>query len=1154
MQQGWVSQILKALACSAVLMFSTLSFAQTGSIGGTVIDRGGAVVVGAEITIHNLSTNAYRMVPSNNTGNYSVTNLPAATYEVIAKKAGFKTARLPDVQLAVDQAATVDIEFVPGTVSEEVQVRADLVPAIDLDTSQVSNLVDQRRMQDLPLVTRDSYQLVLLSPGTIQSNSILGGFSVNGARERNNNFLLDGSDNNDTSVPGQGFGLASLNPDATQEFRVITNSFMPEFGRNNGAIIDVVTRSGSNAFHGAAYWFGRYNALGARDYFNHNLDENGNMEPQNPYVRNQFGFSAGGPIIKDKTFFFVNNEWHRYRTALTNTSVVPTAAFKSGIFDFTDPNGETFPVDLTDPSSPNNAQGVPLSPVMGQILSLYPDPNAGAVDDMRGLYRYPSTSQEDSWDLITKLDHHINNNHNLSLHYAYRTVQDPNPFHDEFLPGLGSDSIKANAHVAGLSLTSILTPTLVNDARFGFNRLDAPFQCSGLDVLNSVGEVDEFGRARDFNLPALSGFGCQALSDTDSQWRRTGTWSLGDSLSWSKGSHIMKFGGDARFIFEDSVSAFFSRDFVTFNGFSSYGFPWANIDPSNPCDPGNFDFSTNGCGSSLLQDMSDMMFGYMDSEFQYQYFDHSGNRMGDDLRKFRQHEYDFFVQDSWKILPNFTLNYGLRYQFDGVPHEANNNISNLFVDPSGPAPFTFELVGPGTGRQLYDNNFKDFEPRIGFAWDPFKQGKTSVRAAFGIYHDRVFGNLAANVRGNPPFQQAFFGIPLFESGGTPETTPFPDSLPTTPVVEDFAGLTPTLFPRHFPMPYSENWNFGFQQELARNLTLDLNYVGAHGVHQLRVVDGNPPDQALVQQLIDMGFAPSDLQFSNLYFGAENPFLNLPFDPVHNNAFFAANMNQAVGGSVYHGLQVNLTKRFSDGFQVQGAYTYSHAIDDASDPIYATERNRSYPRNSLALGNERGNSGFDIRHRLVVNYVWELPFGRGRSHLNTGTVGTILSGWRLSGITTMQTGLPYDVFYGTANRGDQDSEHTGSTARGFIIGDTSRPADHDRTQTGPSRSGFCVSDLGCSPPFGVPGNSGRSPFFGPGAQTWDVVVAKNTTLTERFNLETRFEFYNLFNHTQFDQPDNLLGDAQTFGFSTNTVSRSDGTTSARQMQVAMRLNF
>ena len=289
-----------------------------------------------------------------------------------------------------------------------------------------------------------------------------------------------------------------------------------------------------------------------------------------------------------------------------------------------------------------------------------------------------------------------------------------------------------------------------------------------------------------------------------------------------------------------------------------------------------------------------------------------------------------------------------------------------------------------------------------------------------------------------------------------------------------------MFDPNLRMPYSENWNFGIQQELANNLTFELDYVGARGVHLLRVVDGNPPDPALVQQLIADGVSPDDLQFAALYVGAE--FFGLPFDAVHNNAFanplsFAGGgvaLNRSIGNSFYNGLQANLTKRMSHGLQLQTAYTWSHAIDDAPDPLNPAENNRSFPRNSFALRNERGSSDNDIRHRVAINYVWQLPFGKGQRFVASGLMSKVLEGWQLSGITTFQSGHPYDVFYNV------DVEHTGVSGRGTLIGDPSIPANHDRTQTGPSVDAFCVFELGCSPPLGVPGNVGPQSLRGP----WD----------------------------------------------------------------------
>ena len=376
------------LGSVVLVLTAAFALAQVGSIGGTVTDSAGAVVQGAEITVRNTGSNATRTATSGGTGAYSVPSLPPGVYEVTAKMASFKTFHAPDVQLSVGQALPLDIRLEPGAVTEEVQVRADQISNVDLETSQVSNLVDEEKIKALPLITRNPYELVLLSPGSSQANSSLGGFNINGSRERNNNFLLDGVDNNDTSVPGIAGGAIASNPENAEEFRVVTDNFNAEYGRNTGAIIDVVTKGGTNKIHFDAYWFGRYNKIGgARDWFNPATGPSGG--PENPYVRNQFGYSVGGPIRKDKTFFFFNQEFQRFPTAQTQSVVVPTAQFLTGKFTWHgvghpspgDPTNVpvSVPVDLTPGSTQNqffagqvfgSAASPGLDPTMAKVFSL----------------------------------------------------------------------------------------------------------------------------------------------------------------------------------------------------------------------------------------------------------------------------------------------------------------------------------------------------------------------------------------------------------------------------------------------------------------------------------------------------------------------------------------------------------------------------------------------------------------------------------------------------------------------------------------------------------------------------------------------------------------------------------------------------------------
>jgi hypothetical protein len=1106
---------VKFLSILAVIAVGSIGLhAQTAAVSGTVTDATGAGVPDAGIALKNLATNATRAAKSSGSGAYSIPEIMPGRYQLSVSKIGFSTKQFDAIELTVGQALSVNVALSVGTISETVDVAGSSVAPIELENAQISNIVDSRRILSLPLITRDPYSLILLSPGVVQSNSSLGGFSVNGSRERNNNFLLDGTDNNDTSVPGIPGGIIGLNPDSTQEFRVITNNFLPEYGRNTGAIVDVLTRSGTNEIHGDAYWFGRYNALAARDFFNTTPN------PQNPFVRNDFGWSVGGPIKKDKTFFFVNSEYQRFRTTLESTSIVPTAAFRSGIFTF-----DGSPVDLRDPASPNNVLGLPLDPTVQKALALLPNPNGEAVDDVRGIYRFPSSSQFNTASVVSKLDHHLTENESFFVRYSYGGGSDPNPFHDDIAPGLGGTGFSSQTHAISTNLISTLRADLVNEFRAGVNRATNGFSCGGYQQFDALGNVDPLGNGSDYLLSGIPTIGCGNLADSNGQARRTGTWGLADNLSWVKGSHSLKFGAEFRYVFENGFNGFGSRTAYSFDAFSTFNQPVVNLDPNNPCDAGTEDF----CGGRQFQNLASGLLGVVDYQTQAQFFDHQGNRTAVDYRKYVQHEYAVFAQDSWKVRPNLTLNYGLRYQFDGVPFERNGNLSNLFADPAGFAPFTFSVVGSGAHKNLYNNDPYNFEPRFGFSWDPTSNGKTAVRGGYGIFHDRVFGNLFGNASGNPPFLQSFQNFPL----DILPNVPVPQTLPTSATVPDGAFLGPTIIENNFKIPYSQNWNFGVQQQLPGQVTVELNYVGSKGNREFRSVNGNQPIPALVNEIIANGVFPSLLQSTALY---------TQYPTTNNVAFFEPTVVQSTGNSTFHSFQANVTRRFSHGVQFQGSYTWGHAIDDASDPIVAASGNRSFPRNSFNLKEERGNSDFDQRQRFVMNYTMELPFGRGRAYLKNGVIGRVLEGWQFAGISVFEDGHPYDIF------GDRDSEHTAVSARASLIGDPSVPAGSDRTQTGPPVAAFGLAS------FGSPGNVGRNSFYGPGSINTDLVLSKSQSITERVKAELRIESYNLFNRPHFSQPGNLIYDPGTFGISTSTVTQSDGTSSNRQLQLALKLIF
>jgi hypothetical protein len=1155
--------VVIALVCCAPSVL-----AQSGSFAGSVTDSTGAEVPNTKITAVNVATGISRTAETDESGTYRITNLNPGIYDVRIEHEGFKTILFSQIPLSVDAVLTLDAHLVISSAKETVTVTSEAVAPVNINDAQVGNLVDSRQMTDLPLILRDPYALILLSPGVIQSNTLFGGFSVNGSRERSNNFLLDGTDNNDPDFGGFPRGLSVLNPETTQEFRVINNSYLPEFGRNSGAIIDIVTKHGTNDFHADAYWFGRYTALSAKDYFA--ADRN-----DDPFVRNQFGFSLGGPIAKNRTFFFVNGELQRFSTTILNSSIVPTQAFKTGVFTYT-LNGQAIPIDVTTPGSAfngtgNNATPLSLDPTMQQILALYPAPNGPILDGARGILYFPSHSLSNGNSVTGRIDHDFRGGGILALHYTYNEYSDTNYRHQDFLPGLGGVSTDQHNDNISLGLTSNFRQTMTNELRLGFNRLEFPLTCTGVSQFNALspGGLDAVGNSMDYPLPAsLSGFGCILLGDSSGSTRDSGTLTAGDSFSWVLSRHTIKIGGEFHDVYSNSSNNYASRTMMDFSLFSNFGIPAAITGTAADQDP-------------TLQNLVWMLLGGVDLQTQAQFFNGAGTRTPTDARQFRQHEVAGFGQDSYKLFSNVTFTYGVRYEFFGVPTEVNNLLSTLTVSPDGPGPFTFTRVGNGSGEApLYHNEWNDIEPRVAAAWDPFHNGKSSVRAGYGIYHDRIFGQLISMLRGDPPYQMLetlpcsglVEGTGLCTlSGSTPpgNFNPLWTASSCQPggiiFVTCPAPILPFLIDPNLHTPYAQTWNLGIQHEFYPSLLFEVNYVGSKGTHLLRLVDGNPPQSALVSQLVSQleaqaGCASSPepavcdqlvqqpLQFSTLWLGANeiNPSTGqpvLPFNAANNNAFLQAELYKSIASSTYQALQMNITKRFSHGFAIQAAYTYSHAIDNASDPLVPGAGNQSFPRDSLDLGPERGNSDFDVRQRLVMNYSWLLPFGRGAKHWSEGAVGKVLEGWEISGISTFSGGLPFDVFTNV------DTQHTGFAARpDYNPSATVTPSSNPRTQTGPLVGYF--SD----PAFGSAGNIGRNVFRGPGINNTDFVTTKRISFSERTKLDLRFEFYNLFNRVQFNQPDNSIADGTGFGQSTSEYVRPDFTTGARQIQLALKLTF
>ena len=1158
---------LSTLAVATTLIFAALAEAQTASINGTVTDPTGAVVQQAHVTAINAATNVSHVTQTGTSGVYSLTQLSAGAYEVKIEKSGFRTVSFPGLTLTVDQALTLNAKMEVGSPSVQITVESTSVTPIDTTEAQISNLIDSEQMQALPLILRDPYQLVLLTPGTTYTNSGTGGFSINGGRDRNNNFQLDGTNNNDAGVPGS--GLATLNPDATEEFRVITNNYLPEFGRNSFGVIDIISRSGTNHFHGDVYYFGRWNALGARDFFN----PEATTGRQSPYVRNTFGASVGGPIVKDKLFFFFNYEGNRFSTALTTTANIPAPGFSTGKFTYVDPVAGPVPIDVSTQTSSNNAFNLSLDPQVRKLLSFYPAvPNGpsvipGVVD--RFFFADPDLLNANNY--LTKIDYMIKPKQTLSVRYLANQSTDNGAIFD-VLPGIGGVASSGVLHSLNGHLTSTLTPNHQNDFFAAAIRSNPTFKCNGIGTIDglSLAGTDAFGRGRDwFNVPGspFTAIACAGLGDSNQQQRRFGIYTVGDNFILIKGRHSFKFGYEFDENYENNFNSFGTRSTPSFAiNLNTGASALTNTVPFN---------------NELVQDAVWALFGAVFQETQTQLFTPGGTRVPNDERNFREHDMYGFFQDQFKVKSNLTLSYGLRYEWDGVPYDTHDALTSATPAAlAGPPPVQFVRVTRGGPNPLYVNDVKGVEPRVGLAWDPFKNGRTSVRLGYGITRDRQFFNVTGNTRANPPLSLPFVDNAFFNTIGNPQYSgpvsavqisniPIPATQPAPASnLQQFAFAFPQTIDPNFHVPYVQQWNFGIQRQLPWSMTLEINYVANKANRLYRIVDGNAPNPALVAQLraycADPTFNPANpvpnpnnpfgcidgpsvpvqfetVQGSNLYIGKEMGLL--PFDAVQNSAAFHSNLSASLANSNSNALQLTLNRRFSHGMSFGANYTWAHAIDDASDGFLPQQGEFPFPANSFFLSRERGNSSFDVRNRAVIDYVAELPFGRGKNRLSSGLVGRVLEGWAWSGIATIQSGFPYEIF-----EAGVDSDGTGAQQRAsFATSPTSVPFAPGAPVTGANRGLFMF------PLFGGPGTVGRNSFRGPHYRNFDMVVSKNTKISERFSLQFRSEYYNIFNHPNFQQPDQFINDA-TFGESFGEVGRPDNTTGARQLQFAMKLLF
>jgi len=784
----------------AVPLFAT---GPTGAITGTVTDPSGAEVPKARVMVTNQETNAVREVRTNDDGDYTVPLLPPGHYRVAVEKSGFRRSVQSDVTLDVDQLARVDVELQLGAVTEEVKV-SGTPPLVQTDTSTLGQVINGRQVRELPLNERNFLAFALLVPGSHSpaegsENSTQGGaISVNGAREESNSFLLDGVDNNDPYI-NQYVALPSI--DAIEEFKVQSSDYSAEFGRSGGAQINVILKSGTNDFHGSEFEFARNRTLDAKNLFDlPDCTPNsvpGACGPIPRFDRNQFGLTFGGPIRKDKTFFFVSYEGLRLRQATTREATVPSQ------------------VQDQEALGAVAAQGIPVNPAGQAVFNLYPAANIGS-DLMNSNTFVSSPIIQNSEDLLTvKVDHHVGPRDTLSAHYSRFDEDRFNPFDpvNSFtsLPGYGSTTLN-NGQNAGLAWTHVFTSSAIDEFRLGFNRMRAgAFQeHTGIDVSSQLGFPDVLTNPVDLGVPNVDIAGFDGIGEPVNypQDRHDTTVHLADNLAWIHGRNQFKFGADIRRIQVDNYLDFVARGEWFFG---------TTCVPSPGVD----------CGVAAL---AQLLSGVPDYAIAV-----SGNM----FNSLSSTATNVYIQDDIHVVPRLLLNVGLRYEYNSPPVEAHNRFSvpdlssNSATCSPQPGCQFIQAGTNGVPRATYAGSKKDFAPRIGVAWRPMKSERWVVRSAYGIFYDAGIFNISIFPRANPPFYTLAF---------------YPNN-PNSPFaiqnILDQPGFLaqPNMISPNFRDAYVQQWNADLQYELQPNWMIDLAYVGSKGTHLDDVRDLNQANPA-----------------------------------------------------------------------------------------------------------------------------------------------------------------------------------------------------------------------------------------------------------------------------------------------------------------------
>ena len=1053
-------------AFAAALLFCGSAAAQTfrGTILGTVTDSSGAAVAGASVTVKNTGTGLTRAVTTDEDGAYSVPELPIGTYTISVEKTGFKGAVVSGVIVEVAGERRADVALQAGQISQTVEVSAADLPQVESTSNVLGGIIESNVVTNLPVNGGDYQKLIYLVPGVTgsadgitDSPGSFGIFSLNGARGRSNNFLLDGTDmndgyRNDPSINEAGvFGTpATILPvEAIAELRVASN-FEAEYGRSAGGVINVVTKSGTNSWHGSGFEFFRNNALDARNYFNDRTDADGNALPQNPFHNNQFGGSLGGPIIHDKTFFYVNYEGVREKGAEASTACVPTA---QNIADATAANGDV------------------VNPVIASLLALpnkiWPTPTTSNdcynLGGTNASLATPFSNRVDS--AIVKIDHSFNDKNLLTGRYYIGDSDQSFPLAlvgGGLIPGYNT-ATPTRVQLVSLSYVSTLTPTILNETRLGWNRFaegffpeDRSFDPTSIG-LNTVAPGTPNAGTYNLGMPFITIGSPNGSSPAplgadkgDPRQRVDTNWHYIDNVSWTKGKHDIKFGYEFR---RTSVSQIFNRGYR-----------------------GTLDFAS----------LDDFIAGIPDDGSQ---------RQGNTNRNTFENSYAGYVQDSYHVTRKFVLNLGLRYDYFGIVQDKQGNLTNF-------DPITGQPIQVAGGR-LYQPDYNNWAPRVSAAWDVTGKGKTVVRAGYGIFNDAFsmdmfMGHLPFNSSFDPgPDYSGFGPNPISQASitGSPLDSGQPVYFQFSSPISDAFGVD-----QHVRSPYMENYNLNLQQDLGHKMVFQIGYVGSAGHKLFRFRDLNQP-------------TPAEINAYDYHsFGC--------CVPGHLSPFFVfMNYEESSANSNYNALQASYRINNWHGLTTTLNYSWSHSIDDASDGEDFVP-NAAQPNNSQGpIGDNRGNSNFDVRNRLTWNFIYQFPN-------STGSLQKLKNGWSVNGIVTVQAGQPFQLNYNFEDDYDGSGEFFGrpdvvgpihyntSDPRNFLdLTSFAVPCTFDGAGTSAQNCVFSAT-TGNSMHFG---NEGRNSLRGPTFRQFDFSIVKDTKLTEHLNLQLRFDAYNVLNHPNFANP-------------------------------------